>query len=82
MNGEIIYVVILVVGAIIGFLGYKAKISKILRLISQLLDELSDDAEVIAQYLENPTDENANKVLEELKDDLPILAKLIELIKR
>ena len=66
---------------IIGILGYRAKVVKILRATSKLLDELGDDAEAAADFLNNPTEENRQKLLKELEDDLQAIAEFITALK-
>ncbi|PCN50269.1 hypothetical protein B6U99_05375 [Candidatus Geothermarchaeota archaeon ex4572_27] len=78
---ELAYIALLAVGFILGLLAYRARAAKVLRAVGKLLDELGDDAEALADYLANPTDENAKRVLEELKDDLPALAEVAKALK-
>lgn len=81
MWDQLTYVALVVAGFVIGTLGYKAKVVNILRATSKLLDELGDDADALANYLNAPTEENKDKVINELKDDLPAIAEFICTLK-
>ena len=75
------YIVPLIVVFLLGWFGYRRRVIKVLKASAKLLRELADDAEAAAVYLENPTEENRNKLLEELKDDLECIATLATLLR-
>lgn len=78
---QLTYIALAVAGFVIGTLGHRTKVINILKATSKLFNELSDDANALANYLNNPTEENKNTVLNELKDDLPAIAEFINALK-